>query len=72
MAMERAALEDVTAVMFLVLCFDLWPLTKTPSVMQQPALGIADFLRAQCEIHIPGRFAGALCVHFSLRCPCQI
>jgi hypothetical protein len=28
------------AVMFLVLCFDLWPLTKTPSVMQQPALGI--------------------------------
>jgi hypothetical protein len=28
------------AVMFLVLCFDLWPLTKAPSVMQQPALGI--------------------------------
>jgi hypothetical protein len=28
------------AVMFLVLCFDLWPLTKAPSVMQQPALGL--------------------------------
>jgi hypothetical protein len=28
------------AVMFLVLCFDLWPLTRVPSVMQQPALGI--------------------------------
>jgi len=28
------------AAMFLVLCFDLWPLTTTPSVMQQPALGI--------------------------------
>ena len=28
------------AAMFLVLCFDLWPLTSTPSVMQQPALGI--------------------------------
>ena len=28
------------AAMFLVLCFDLWPLTLAPSVMQQPALGI--------------------------------
>ena len=28
------------AVMFLVLCFDLWPFTRIPSVMQQPALGI--------------------------------
>ena len=28
------------AVMFLVLCFDLWPLTTSPSVMQQPALGL--------------------------------
>ena len=28
------------AVMFLVLNFDLWPFTKTPSVMQQPALGL--------------------------------
>ena len=28
------------AAMFLVLCFDLWPLTKTPSVMQQPTLGL--------------------------------
>jgi hypothetical protein len=28
------------AVMFLVLCFDLWPLTLAPSVMQQPALGL--------------------------------
>jgi len=28
------------AVMFLVLCFDLWPLTTMPSVMQQPALGL--------------------------------
>jgi hypothetical protein len=28
------------AAMFLVLCFDLWPLTKMPSVMQQPALGV--------------------------------
>ena len=28
------------AAMFLVLCFDLWPLTSAPSVMQQPALGI--------------------------------
>jgi hypothetical protein len=26
--------------MFLVLAFDLWPLTTTPSLMQQPALGI--------------------------------
>jgi len=28
------------AAMFLILCFDLWPLTKTPSVMQQPTLGL--------------------------------
>ena len=28
------------AVMFLVLCFDLWPLTKSPAVMKQPVLGL--------------------------------
>ncbi len=28
------------AVMFLVLCFDLWPFTKSPSLMKQPVLGI--------------------------------
>jgi len=28
------------AVMFLVLCFDLWPLTGFPGVMKQPVLGI--------------------------------
>jgi hypothetical protein len=28
------------AAMFLVLCFDLWPLTLSPSVMKQPVLGI--------------------------------
>jgi hypothetical protein len=28
------------SVMFLVLSFDLWPLTKFPAVMQQPVLGI--------------------------------
>ncbi len=28
------------AVMFLMLCFDLWPLTKSPGVMKQPVLGI--------------------------------
>jgi hypothetical protein len=28
------------AVMFLVLCFDLWPLTLFPGVMKQPVLGI--------------------------------
>jgi hypothetical protein len=28
------------AVMFLVLCFDLWPLTTRPAVMRQPALGL--------------------------------
>ena len=28
------------AVMFLVLCFDLWPLTKFPAVMKQPVLGV--------------------------------
>src|SRR5262245_27221457 len=29
------------AVMFLVLCFDLWPLTLFPGVMKQPRLGLA-------------------------------
>jgi hypothetical protein len=28
------------AVMFLVLCFDLWPLTHVPAIMKQPVLGI--------------------------------
>ena len=28
------------AVMFLVLCFDLWPMTSLPSLMKQPTLGI--------------------------------
>jgi hypothetical protein len=28
------------AVMFLVLCFDLWPLTLSPSLMKQPVLGL--------------------------------
>jgi hypothetical protein len=28
------------AVMFLVLCFDLWPFTSVPSLMQQPTLGL--------------------------------
>jgi len=28
------------AVMFLVLCFDLWPLTSFPAIMKQPVLGI--------------------------------
>ena len=28
------------AVMFFVLCFDLWPLTSSPSVMKQPVLGL--------------------------------
>jgi hypothetical protein len=28
------------AVMFLVLCFDLWPLTGSPSLMKQPVLGL--------------------------------
>jgi hypothetical protein len=28
------------AVMFLVLCFDLWPLTTVPAIMKQPVLGI--------------------------------
>ncbi len=28
------------AVMFLVLCFDLWPLTLFPGIMKQPVLGI--------------------------------
>ena len=33
---------DVTAlaVMFLVLCFDLWPLNRSASVMKQPVLGV--------------------------------
>ena len=30
----------VLAAMFLVLCFDLWPLTSNPSVMKQPVLGV--------------------------------
>jgi len=28
------------AVMFLVLCFDLWPLTSSPAIMKQPILGV--------------------------------
>ncbi len=28
------------AVMFLVLCFDLWPLTLSPGIMKQPVLGV--------------------------------
>jgi hypothetical protein len=28
------------AVMFLVLCFDLWPMTSSPAIMKQPVLGI--------------------------------
>lgn len=28
------------AVMFLVLCFDLWPMTTSPALMKQPVLGI--------------------------------
>jgi hypothetical protein len=28
------------AVMFLVLCFDLWPMTTSPAVMKQPVLGL--------------------------------
>jgi hypothetical protein len=28
------------AVMFLVLCFDLWPFTRFPGVMKQPVLGV--------------------------------
>jgi hypothetical protein len=28
------------AVMFLVLCFDLWPLTTSPTIMKQPVLGL--------------------------------
>jgi hypothetical protein len=28
------------AVMFLVLCFDLWPLTLVPTIMKQPVLGL--------------------------------
>jgi hypothetical protein len=28
------------AVMFLVLCFDLWPMTSSPGIMKQPVLGV--------------------------------
>jgi len=28
------------AVMFLVLCFDLWPMTSSPGIMKQPVLGL--------------------------------
>jgi hypothetical protein len=37
-----ALVFDVTAlaVMFLVLCFDLWPLTRSASLMKQPVLGV--------------------------------
>jgi hypothetical protein len=37
-----ALVFDVTAlaVMFLVLCFDLWPLTTSAAVMKQPVLGV--------------------------------
>jgi hypothetical protein len=44
-----ALVFDVTAlaVMFLMLCFDLWPLTKFPSVMRQPALGVV-WLASAC------------------------
>ena len=37
-----ALVFDVTAlaVMFLVLCFDLWPLTRSSAVMKQPVLGL--------------------------------
>jgi len=39
---EMALVFYVTAlaVMFLVLCFDLWPLTTMPGVMKQPILGL--------------------------------
>lgn len=39
---EMALVFYVTAlaVMFLVLCFDLWPLTTVPAIMKQPTLGI--------------------------------
>jgi hypothetical protein len=38
----NAVVFYVTAigVMFLCLCFDLWPFTKSPSLMKQPVLGI--------------------------------
>jgi hypothetical protein len=37
-----ALVFDVTAlaVMFLLLCFDLWPLTRSPALMKQPVLGL--------------------------------
>jgi hypothetical protein len=39
---EMALVFYVTAlaVMFLILCFDLWPLTTMPGIMKQPVLGI--------------------------------
>lgn len=39
---EMALIFYVTmlAVMFLVLCFDLWPLTTMPAIMKQPVLGL--------------------------------
>jgi hypothetical protein len=39
---EMALVFYVTAlaVMFMILCFDLWPLTTVPSLMKQPVLGI--------------------------------
>jgi len=39
----NALVYDVTAlaVMFLVLCFDLWPLNRSPALMRQPFLGLA-------------------------------
>jgi hypothetical protein len=37
-----ALVFDVTAlaIMFVVLCFDLWPLNRSPSIMKQPVLGL--------------------------------
>ena len=39
---ELALIFYVTAlaVMFMILCFDLWPLTTMPAIMKQPTLGI--------------------------------
>jgi hypothetical protein len=34
-------LVTMLGAMFVVLCFDLWPLTKTPALMKQPVLGVA-------------------------------
>ena len=36
----RGVLCNGHSVMFLLLCFDLWPFTKSPSLMKQPVLGI--------------------------------